>query len=154
MSNRNVTGKAAIVEANHPKGMIEMIRGDAYCNLNDIAKLYGKRIDNWTRLQGTKELFEAFAEDPAYRGLKPTVDRALQNEGTGRFVAGGGLYAHPDIAIVFAQWCSPALALWVSRQIRHLLTYGEVNLHHEEWTIEQYENGMQLNRDDIKSMYG
>lgn len=62
--------------------------------------------------------------------------------------------AHPDIAIQFAQWCSPKFALWVSRQIRHLLEYGEVNLNHTEWTTQQHNAGIEYNRDDIKEMYG
>ena len=62
--------------------------------------------------------------------------------------------AHPDIAIQFAQWCSPKFALWVSRQIRHLLEHGEVNLNHTEWTTQQHIIGIEYNRDDIKEMYG
>lgn len=66
---------------------------------------------------------------------------------------GGGTFAHPDIAIQFAQWCSPAFALWVSRQIRHLLTYGEVNIHYREWSEEQYQRGVEFNREDIRELY-
>lgn len=65
-----------------------------------------------------------------------------------------GTWAHPHIAIQFAQWCSPKFALWVSRQIEHLIQYGEVNLDHTEWTTDQHLNGVELNRDDIKDMYG
>lgn len=65
-----------------------------------------------------------------------------------------GTWVHPDVAIQFAQWYSPAFALWVSRQIRHLMTYGEVNLHYQEWTHDQLLRGQQLNRDDITEIYG
>jgi hypothetical protein len=99
-------------------------------------------------------LFAAFREDPSYNGASPFIDRNLRSESTGKFIAGGGLYVHPDIAIQFAQWCSPAFALWVSRQIRHLMTYGEVNIHHTEWTPEQYLQGVQFGREDISDLYG
>ena len=112
------------------------------------------------RLKGTKQLFVAFEKQPRYRSMEAIISRKGQFSDTSDLryhsenIEGQGTWAHPDIAIQFAQWCSPEFALWVSSQIRHLLEYGEVNIHHEEWTIEQYDNGMQLNRDDIKSMYG
>ncbi len=34
------------------------------------------------------------------------------------------------------------------------MTYGEVNLHHTEWTPEQHIRGVQFGRDDISDMYG
>ncbi|MGB3766559.1 MAG: KilA-N domain-containing protein, partial [Phormidesmis sp.] len=37
---------------------------------------------------------------------------------------GGGTWAHPDIALQFAQWCSPVFALQVSRWVREWLTSG------------------------------
>ena len=148
MADPSLTGKSDTAIAHHQFGNLEFIRSNQYSNLSEIAKPLGKRVDNWTRLESTKALLEAFEEDPAYRGILPFIDRNLRSEGTGKFVAGGGLYAHPDIAVQFAQWCSPKFALWVSRQIRHLMEHGEVNLHHREWTTEQYIQGMELNRDD------
>ena len=153
MAIPSLTGKSETTKAHHQFGDLEFIRSNAYSNLSEIAKPFGKRVDNWTRLESTKSLLEAFDEDPAYRGIPPFVDHKLRSEGKGTFVAGGGLYAHPDIAIQFAQWCSPKFALWVSRQIRHLMEHGEVN-HHREWTIDQYIEGVEFNRDDIGEMYG
>ena len=154
MAIPSLTGKSDTTKAHHQFGDLEFIRSNAYCNLNEIAKPFGRRPANWMRLKSTQELFEAFKEDPAYGGADPFLDRQLQSESTGRFVAVGGLYAHLDIAIQFAQWCSPKFALWVSRQIRHLMEHGEVNLHHREWTIDQYIEGVEFNRDDIGEMYG
>lgn len=137
----------------HQLGSVEFLRSGAYCNLNDIAKPFSKRVNNWMRLKSTQELLKAFREDPSYNGTVPFYDRELRSESTGKFVPGGGIFAHPDIAIQFAQWCSPAFALWVSRQIRHLLTYGEVNIHYREWSEEQYQRGVEFNREDIKELY-
>ena len=153
MTDSRLAGKSESTTAFHQFGSLEFFRTNAYCNLNEIAKPFGKTAENWTRLDGTKELIEAFKKDPAYRGIEPFVQRNLRDD-SGNFVSGGGLFAHPDIAILFAQWCNPAFALWVSRQIRHLMEHGEVNLHHQEWTTEQYIQGVELNRDDIKDMYG
>ncbi|HEY9873599.1 MAG TPA: KilA-N domain-containing protein [Candidatus Obscuribacterales bacterium] len=150
----HLTGKDPTTVALHQLGSVEFLRSGAYCNLNDIAKPFGKRVDNWMRLKSTKELFKAFKQDPSYNGAEPFYDRNLRSEVTGKFVSGGGAFAHPDIAIQFAQWCSPGFALWVSRQIRHLLTYGEVNIHYREWSEEQYHRGVEFNRQDIKELYG
>jgi len=125
--------------------------------LNDIAKPFAKRLDNWMRLKGTQELFQAFRDDPSYGGAPPVITSTGGFQGLPshmRGVVDGGTFAHPDIAILFAGWCDPGFALWTARQIRHLLAYGEVNLYHREWTPEQFQEGVELNRDDIKDLYG
>lgn len=159
----NLTGKDPVAIANHVRGTVEFIRSGAYANLNDIAKPFGKRIDNWTRLKTTQELFDEFRREPCYSGKEPIIAIVGRNlapsdlsklKNMGVKEARQGTWAHPDIAIQFAQWCSPGFALWVSRQIRHLMTYSEVNLHYTEWTEDQIESGRQLNREDIWDMYG
>jgi KilA-N domain len=159
MANNNLTGKDANAIALHKNGAVEFLRTGAYCNLNDIAKPFGKRLDNWMRLKGTKELFDAFANDPAYGGTEPikTVVGRMSAPSDlrehSKVLVQQGTFAHPDIAIQFAQWCNPGFALWVSRQIRHLLTYGEVNIHYQEWSEKDRLTGIEYNRDDIKDLY-
>jgi len=162
----SLTGKDVIVVANHKSGIVKMIRKGAYVNLNDIAKPFNKRVDNWMRLKTTKDLLDCFSKEPNYNGapgiyavkgfadLPSHLREGLEDVSDEYFKKYGGTFAHPDIAIQFAQWCSPGFALWVSRQIRHLCTYGEVNIHYTEWTDEERLNGLELNRDDIKDMYG
>jgi hypothetical protein len=166
MTNHYSTGKSEIAKANHQFGFVEFLRSGAYVKVSDIANLFpGKRIDNWMRLKSTKELLIAFTAEPAYGGASPvrTVvgrmsapsdPREHSKASTGRQLVEQGTWVHPDIAIQFAQWCSPAFALWVSRQIRHLLEYGEVNLHYQKWTKDEHLEGVALNRDDITDMYG
>lgn len=160
----NLTGKSPITTANHKHGTVDFLRSGAYVNLNDIASQFGKRIDAWTRLKGTQELFESFKKEPCYRGYEPIYAAkggkelpthlwdVVKNDGTAR-ASGKGTWAHPDIAIAFAMWCDPGFHLWVARQVRHLLTYGEVNLHVTEWTSEQLEKGREYNREDMKDLY-
>lgn len=163
MANTSLTGKDEIATAHYRGKFIDFLRSGAYVNLNDIAMVHSKRLDNWMRLQNTKELLEAFKEDRSYNGEQPfkivkgnfssksdTSDlryhpKSLPQQGT---------WAHPDIAIEFARWCNPRFGLWCNRQIRHLLTHGEVNLHSSEWSIDKHEDALNANREDIKEMYG
>jgi hypothetical protein len=96
---------------------------DGYINLNQMAEAAGKRIDNWTRLQETQDLIAVFESEPEgdpsdLRDRPPALITIRGGSG------GGGTWAHPDIAIQFAQWCSPAFALQVSRWVREWLTTG------------------------------
>ena len=155
----NLTGKSEQITALHQLGSVEFLRSGAYVRLNDVAKPFGKRLDNWMRLKTTKELFEAFGVDRSYNGAKAfyTIQRGKSVPSDVRVLSGTiaeqGTYAHPDIAIQFAQWCSPSFALWVSRQVRHLLTYGEVNIHYTEWSEADVARGQQFNSDDVKELY-
>jgi hypothetical protein len=104
---------------------IEQRVTDGYINLNQMADATGKRVDNWLRLQETQELIAEFdiqrQSNPSdLRDLTPAID-AKRGQG-------GGTWAHPDIAIQFAQWCSPAFALQVSRWVREWMTTGRTPL--------------------------
>jgi hypothetical protein len=97
---------------------------DGYINLNQMADAAGKRIDNWTRLQETQDLVAQFNAElesvPSdLRERSPAMITVRGGIG-----GGGGTWAHPDIAIQFAQWCSPAFSLQVSRWVREWLTTG------------------------------
>lgn len=84
-------------------------KSDGYINLNQLADASGKRIDNWKRLKETTSLLREFSSSLEYQGIQPLVEIEGRN---------GGTWAHPDIAIQFAQWCSSAFALQVSRWVR------------------------------------
>ena len=100
---------------------------DGYINLNQMANATGKRIDNWLRLQETKELIAEFdRQNIASSDLRKQSSQAIVTitSGIKGQRGGGGTWAHPDIAIQFAQWCSPAFALQVSRWVREWMTTG------------------------------
>jgi hypothetical protein len=104
---------------------IEQRIADGYINLNQMAQATDKRIDNWLRLQSTKELIAEFDSQIASSDLRKqspaliTITSGIQGQR-----GGGGTWAHPDIAIQFAQWCSPTFALQVSRWVREWVTTG------------------------------
>lgn len=91
---------------------------DGYINLNEMAQATNKRVDNWLQNKSTQELIAEFNLEPSFNSSKAT---ALITDPTNAKY-GGGTWAHPDIAIQFAQWCSPPFALQVSRWVREWLT--------------------------------
>jgi hypothetical protein len=101
--------------------MVHQRVSDGYINLNEMADATGKRIDNWTRLQETQDLMAEFEfqQNPNPSDLRDLKPALITQRGQG-----GGTWAHPDVALQFAQWCSPAFALQVSRWIREWLTTG------------------------------
>lgn len=112
------------IERKFNRSKIQQRIADGYINLNQMADATGKRIDNWTRLQETKDLiaeFERQQSDPSDVRDRSEALITLKG-GTG---GGGGTWAHPDIAIQFAQWCNPAFALQVSRWVREWMTTGK-----------------------------
>lgn len=94
---------------------------DGYINLNQMADASGRRIDNWIQNQSTQDLLTEFQNQQSkLPGIPGSLsDPLITIEGRG-----GGTWAHPDIAIQFAQWCSPAFALQVSRWVREWMTSG------------------------------
>ena len=60
MAKYSLTGKTTTTIANHE-----------YVRLNDIADRFGKRLDNWMRLQNTKDLIESFRKDYASQNQEP-----------------------------------------------------------------------------------
>ncbi len=97
---------------------IEQRVADGCINLDQIAHVNGKRMDNWLCLQSTKELLNEFENQVASPALITMTSGIKGKRG------GGGTWAHPDIAIQFAQWCSPAFALQFSRWVREWMTTG------------------------------
>lgn len=96
---------------------------DGYINLNEMAQATGKRVDNWLQNKSTQDLIAEFNLEVSYNSSNTTLNSSesktalLTYEGKN-----GGTWAHPDIAIQFAQWCSPTFALQVSRWVREWLT--------------------------------
>lgn len=91
---------------------------DGYINLNEMAQATNKRVDKWLDNASTQELIAEFNLEHT---LNSGYAQALITDKTNAKY-GGGTWAHPDIAIQFAQWCSPSFALQVSRWVREWLT--------------------------------
>lgn len=119
---------------------------DGYINLNDIAKSTGKRLDKWLANKSTQELLFEFENQQLNTPNSGYLNKAILTQ-KGR---DGSTWAHPDIAIQCAQWCSPAFALWCSRIIRNYMINGAGNPLWQENRKALKESNSKL-RDTIKA---
>jgi KilA-N domain len=89
-----------------------------YVCLTDMAAANGKLFGHWQELKSSTDYLEALSS-----AIVIPIDALL-------FVGEGnlGTWAHPKVAIRFAQWCSIEFAIQVDAWIDELLTKGQVQL--------------------------
>ena len=102
------------------KGIRFERRGDrVWVNLTDMAKATGKLVADYTRLNATTRFLTEF-ESVMGIPITETVQGGIpENQGT---------WAIEEVAIDFAAWCSVGFRIWVSQQIRVLMTEGTVRI--------------------------
>lgn len=101
---------------------IRIDQSNNFVCLTDMAAAASKQYHDWARLKGTIEYLNEFSGSTGI----PLTELV-------RVVQGGtpdeqGTWAHPKIAIRFAQWCSVKFAIQVDFWIDELLTSGKVEL--------------------------
>lgn len=95
-------------------------RGDrVWASLTDMAKATGKLVADYTRSKSTTEFIE---ELQAVMGF--TITETMQ----GGIPEMQGTWAIEEVAIDFAAWCNVSFRIWVSQQIRTLMTKGTVSI--------------------------
>lgn len=99
-------------------------RGDrVWVSLTDMAKATGKRVNNYIRLATTIEFLTEFGESagiPADQLIETNESKGTNEQ--------RGTWAIEEIAIDFAAWCNVKFRVWVSQQIRTLMTTGTVSI--------------------------
>jgi len=71
-------------------------------------------------------------------------------EANERNCANRGTFAHPDIAIHIAQWCSADFSIQVSRWVRQLMTTGRVELGNE-MNVQQLEDAWRRINEELQA---
>jgi hypothetical protein len=94
-----------------------------YICLTDMASANGKLYGHWRELKGTQEYLNKFSSVIAI-----PIDSLITTIGSDASPEDRGTWAHPKIAIRFAQWCSVEFAIQVDFWIDELLTTGKVEL--------------------------
>jgi hypothetical protein len=80
---------------------------DDYINLSDLAAKHGKVLRTWANYPVGKKKIAAFAAS------HPDIKEPLITK-RGK---GGGTYAHPELAAIFAVWCDPSFAGFQQKMI-------------------------------------
>jgi hypothetical protein len=94
---------------------------DNYMNLTEMCRAAKKTVNDWKRLDKTKDFLEELS---ATTGI-PVVELIKQIQG------GNGsrhTWGHPQVAINVAQWISPAFDVEVSKHILELYTTGSTEI--------------------------
>ena len=66
--------------------------------------------------------------------------------------SGGNVWIHPYLVTAYAMQdpdLYAAIAIWLT----DLMRLGTINPHVLSWTIEEYQRGLDFNREDIRDMY-
>jgi phage antirepressor YoqD-like protein len=92
------------------------IRPDRYVSLTDMAKSCGKLTGHWLENKSTKEYLDALSP---VTGLPITE---LLQVFQGGVPEDQGTWAHPKLAIRFAQWCSADFAVQVDTWVDEMVT--------------------------------
>lgn len=135
-------GETAIQRFEYQGNSITFDTGDGIMvNATEMARSFGKRVNDWLRLAATREFLKALAECrgegeagiPASAENQHVTDgdvEPLQAHHTDFVIVkkGGsgkqGTWFHEDVAMEFARWLSPKFAIWTNDRIKELLTRG------------------------------
>ena len=98
---------------------------DGYINLTQMAKIHGKRFHNWNQNKETQAFLQAVASSAGIPAEELLVFEKGSNENR-------ATWAHPLIAINFAQWCNVDFGVQVSKWIFELISTGKVELGNEK----------------------
>jgi len=107
--------------------------GDEMINATEIAKAFGKRLEDFTRLKQTKKFIEVLENSMNSKdSAKPADLRVWKN--AVKSIRGGndpsirGTWYEQRLALKLAAWLSPEFELWIYDRIRELLTLGETKI--------------------------
>ena len=103
------------------------VKNDGYVNVTKICQAAGKRLQNYKDRVDSKYFLDRYI---ALTGIQANAIFEVVQGGNLANVE-QGTFAHPDIAIHIAQWCSADFSIQVSRWIRELLTIGKVEIGNE-----------------------
>ena len=98
-------------------------RGDGYACLTDMADASGKKVAGYLRLKSTTAYLEGLSLDVQI----PTSKLIEVIQGRGDAVE-QATWAHPEIAIDFAKWCSVPFRIWAYLTLRLFIERQEIQI--------------------------
>jgi hypothetical protein len=94
----------------------EIINGNVMVNATQMAKVFGKKIDNFTRIDNTKSFISECVNNANKRfiSIESIEDLIISKQKSGTFM-------HRILALKFAAWLNPRFELWVYSTIDEIL---------------------------------
>lgn len=108
-------------------------RPDGYVNLTEMGKANNVRFADWSENDSAKEYLKALQES---NYAKNGNNSLITNQGFG---ANKATWAHPLVAIAFAQWISPQFHIWCNVHIKTLMESGSTSLASPPDKLDWYE---------------
>ncbi len=96
-------------------GAIIFQEPDGYVSLTDMAKASGKQVNDYLRLDSTKAYLEGLSIETGFP--VSSLTRIVKGKNKAQ-----GTWAHPEVAIDFAQWCSVPFRIWANRVLRGVIS--------------------------------
>ena len=94
---------------------------EAWFNATEIAKNFGKKTNEWLRLDSTKEYISCLEQMLPKRENPASIKNQFVRTEKGGNNGGGCSWFHPKIAIAFARWLDVRFAIWCDMQIEKIL---------------------------------
>ena len=96
--------------------VFEQREADNYVCLTQMAKIFSKKVNHWLDSSNSKAYIEAVSSET---GIPASQLLVSLKGNSGNFEQ--GTWAHPLIAIAFAQWLSPEFHVWCNLHIKILI---------------------------------
>ena len=87
---------------------------DGYTCLTDMAKAAGKLVADYLKTDSTQAYLQGLSDDMNIP--ISSLIRIVQGKGKKQ-----GTWAHPEVAIDFAQWCNVSFRIWANRTLRGVI---------------------------------
>jgi prophage antirepressor-like protein len=113
--------------------------GNEMVNATEIAKAFGKRLPDFTRLKQTKE----FIKELETLINTTVVADVQQRKKAIKVIQGGnrkdlqGTWYEQRLALKLAAWLNPKFELWIYGKIRELLSTGQVTMSDDKLLIDK-----------------
>ena len=137
---------------------------DGYCKVSSLNEaMGGKRFADWMKTKFAQSVVNEISKQTGIPvrtevqgkggelstlSTRPKVGLIDAEVGRGK-----GVWIHPYLVTAYALQ-DPVLYARVSIWLTDLMRIGTINPHILQWTIEEYQRGLQYNRDDIHELYG
>lgn len=116
-SKNLAAGQTAITKFDYEGSQIAFSNGEnVMVNATQMAEKFGKTPKDWLRTKQSKNLINSLS---AVRHISLTDLVSVSQGGTNQ-----GTWMHEDVALMFAQWLSPAFYIWCNDRIKELARDG------------------------------